>query len=194
MLIFINSPGAHIDFSQLSIYNNPTKDGGVAMQRPETFANRLLEAIALRKVSKAELSRAAGISKSSITRYTKGDWEGKQDAVYALAKALNVDEAWLMGYDVPMERQKPWLNLKPGESYQLSINDDIDDSIPFYEKKNWEIKVRSKLGVLSMKPDSEENYNQLWDLLTRIAQLEPEQVSMTLRMLNAVIPESTENK
>ena len=164
------------------------------MQRPETFANRLLEAIALRKVSKAELSRAAGISKSSITRYTKGDWEGKQDAVYALAKALNVDEAWLMGYDVPMERQKPWLNLKPGESYQLSINDDIDDSIPFYEKKNWEIKVRSKLGVLSMKPDSEENYNQLWDLLTRIAQLEPEQVSMTLRMLNAVIPESTENK
>ena len=164
------------------------------MQRPETFANRLLEAIALRKVSKAELSRAAGISKSSITRYTKGDWEGKQDAVYALAKALNVDEAWLMGYDVPMERQKPWLNLKPGESYQLSIDDDIDDSIPFYEKKNWEIKVKSKLGVLSMKPDSEENYNQLWDLLTRIAQLEPEQVSMTLRMLNAVIPESTENK
>lgn len=164
------------------------------MQRPETFANRLLEAIALRKVSKAELSRAAGISKSSITRYTKGDWEGKQDAVYALAKALNVDEAWLMGYDVPMERQKPWLNLKPGESYQLSIDDDIDDSIPFYEKKNWEIKVKSKLGVLSMKPDSEENYNQLWDLLTRISQLEPEQVSMTLRMLNAVIPESTENK
>ena len=164
------------------------------MQRPETFANRLLEAIALRKVSKAELSRAAGISKSSITRYTKGDWEGKQDAVYALAKALNVDEAWLMGYDVPMERQKPWLNLKPGESYQLSIDDDIDDSIPFYEKKNWEIKVKSKLGVLSMKPDSEENYNQLWDLLTRISQLEPEQVSMTLRMLNAIIPESTENK
>ncbi len=164
------------------------------MQRPETFANRLLEAIALRKVSKAELSREAGISKSSITRYTKGDWEGKQDAVYALAKALNVDEAWLMGYDVPMERQKPWLNLKPGESYQLSIDDDIDDSIPFYEKKNWEIKVKSKLGVLSMKPDSEENYNQLWDLLTRISQLEPEQVSMTLRMLNAVIPESTENK
>lgn len=164
------------------------------MQRPETFANRLLEAIALRKVSKAELSRAAGISKSSITRYTKGDWEGKQDAVYALAKALNVDEAWLMGYDVPMERQKPWLNLKPGESYQLSIDDDIDNSIPFYEKKNWEIKVKSKLGVLSMKPDSEENYNQLWDLLTRISQLEPEQVSMTLRMLNAVIPENTENK
>ena len=108
--------------------------------------------------------------------------------------ALKVNEVWLMGYDVPMERQKPWLNLKPGESYQLSIDDDIDDSIPFYEKKNWEIKVKSKLGVLSMKPDSEENYNQLWDLLTRISQLEPEQVSMTLRMLNAIIPESTENK
>lgn len=40
---------------------------------------------------------------SLISRYIKGDWEGKQSAVYELAKALGVTEAWLMGYDVPME-------------------------------------------------------------------------------------------
>lgn len=74
------------------------------MNRPATFAERLNYALDMKQITKAELSRMTGISKSSLTRYTKGDWEGKQDAVYAIARALHVDEAWLMGYDVPMER------------------------------------------------------------------------------------------
>lgn len=74
------------------------------MNRPATFAERLNSAIEMKQITKAELSRMTGISKSSLTRYTKGDWEGKQDAVYAIAQALNVSEAWLMGYDVPMQR------------------------------------------------------------------------------------------
>lgn len=52
----------------------------------------------------SELSSITGISKSSISHYLKGDWEGKQDAVFFISKALNVNEAWLMGYDVPMDR------------------------------------------------------------------------------------------
>ena len=77
---------------------------GDGMNRPATFAERLNYALDMKQITKAELSRMTGISKSSLTRYTKGDWEGKQDAVYAIARALHVDEAWLMGYDVPMER------------------------------------------------------------------------------------------
>ena len=57
----------------------------------------------MRGMTQAELAKRSGISKSSISRYIKGDWEGKQSAVYELAKALGVTEAWLMGYDVPME-------------------------------------------------------------------------------------------
>lgn len=74
------------------------------MDRPATFAERLNSIIEMKHITKAELSRMTGISKSSLTRYTKGDWEGKQDAVYAIAQALHVSEAWLMGYDVPMQR------------------------------------------------------------------------------------------
>ena len=74
------------------------------MQKPSTFAERLNTALNCRQITKAELSRLSGISKSSITRYVKGDWEAKQDAVYAIAQALNVNEPWLMGYDAPMER------------------------------------------------------------------------------------------
>jgi hypothetical protein len=31
-------------------------------------------------------------------------YEAKQTALYLLAKELGVSEAWLMGYDVPMDR------------------------------------------------------------------------------------------
>lgn len=68
-----------------------------------TFARRLRECLDVRRMTQAELAKRSGISKSSISRYIKGDWEGKQSAVYELAKALGVTEAWLMGYDVPME-------------------------------------------------------------------------------------------
>ena len=82
---------------------------GDGMNRPATFAERLNYVLDMKQITKAELSRMTGISKSSLTRYTKGDWEGKQDAVYAIARALHVDEAWLMGYDVPMERPE-WID------------------------------------------------------------------------------------
>ena len=68
-----------------------------------TFARRLREGLDVRGMTQAELAKRSGISKSSISRYIKGDWEGKQSAVYELAKALGVTEALLMGYDVPME-------------------------------------------------------------------------------------------
>ena len=71
-----------------------------------TFAQRLREGLDIRQKTETELAKRSQISKSSISRYIKGDWEGKQGAVYALAKALGVTEAWLMGYDVPMEAEE----------------------------------------------------------------------------------------
>lgn len=59
----------------------------------------------MRGMKQIELATLSGISKYSISHYLKGDWEGKQDAVYELARALDVSEAWLMGYDVPPERK-----------------------------------------------------------------------------------------
>ena len=53
-----------------------------------TFARRLREGLDVRGMTQAELAKRSGISKSSISRYIKGDWEGKQSAVYELAKAL----------------------------------------------------------------------------------------------------------
>lgn len=73
-------------------------------EKVATFGQRLREGLDRQGITQTELARRSGISKSSISRYVKGDWEGKQEAVYALAQALEVNEAWLMGYDVPPAR------------------------------------------------------------------------------------------
>ena len=71
----------------------------------DTFANRLNTAMRIRGIKATELSEKTGISKSSLSEYINGKYEAKQDGVYLLAKALDVNEAWLMGLDVPMERK-----------------------------------------------------------------------------------------
>ena len=81
-------------------------------KKTATFAQRLRDGLDLRGMKQIELATRSGISKYSISHYLKGDWEGKQDAVYELARALNVSEAWLMGYDVPAERSAPKVSVQ----------------------------------------------------------------------------------
>ena len=46
------------------------------------------------------------INKSDISQYLSGKVKPGQEKLSMLGMALNVREAWLMGYDVPMERQQ----------------------------------------------------------------------------------------
>lgn len=70
-----------------------------------SFAQRLRQALDMRNMKQITLSEKSGVSRALISAYLKGDYEAKQDNVYFLAKALNVNEAWLMGYEnVAMER------------------------------------------------------------------------------------------
>lgn len=70
----------------------------------ETFQSRLNQALEIRNMKPVELSQKTGLSKARISQYTNGVYEAKQKALYLIARALNVSEAWLMGYDVQMER------------------------------------------------------------------------------------------
>ena len=70
----------------------------------ETCAERLNKAMALREIKQVELSQKTGIPKSALSQYCSGAFKPKQQRLFLLAEALGVDEAWLMGLDVPMER------------------------------------------------------------------------------------------
>ena len=69
-----------------------------------SFKNRLKQIMSERNISQSELSRRTGIGRNSISDYLKGKYEAKQDKVFELAKELNVNEAWLMGFDISKDR------------------------------------------------------------------------------------------
>lgn len=79
--------------------------------------NRLREALDIRGMKQVELCEKTGISKTSINGWVKNNWQPKQEALYKMARALDVSEMWLAGYDVPMER--PVAQIKNDELVQL---------------------------------------------------------------------------
>lgn len=84
----------------------------------DTFANRLKKALDYNNMRPIDLSNKTKISKAQVCNYLKGTYKAKQDKLYIMAKALNVSEAWLMGYDVDMDRE--WFEEK--EPSELSID------------------------------------------------------------------------
>lgn len=72
----------------------------------DTIARRLQMALDIRNMKQSDLVETTGIGKSSISTYLSGKYEPKQRNIYKMAKALNINEAWLMGEDVPMERDE----------------------------------------------------------------------------------------
>ncbi len=75
------------------------------IQERKTCASRISSALQLRNMKQSELCAKTGIPKSAMSQYINGAFEPKQDRIYKIAKALDVNEAWLMGFDVPMARE-----------------------------------------------------------------------------------------
>ena len=86
-------------------------------ERIDTIADRISKALKLRNMKQSYLCKLTGIPKSALSQYISGAFEPKQDRIYLISKTLNVSEAWLMGYDVPMERDPP---PTPSDEIELS--------------------------------------------------------------------------
>ena len=94
-------------------------------------AERIQEIMLKRNLKQADVVRLCqpyaerlGIKfqKSALSQYISGRNEPNQYKLTVLALALNVNEAWLMGYDVPMERKNNTTDiLTDGEQLLLSL-------------------------------------------------------------------------
>lgn len=92
--------------------------------RIETCSKRITQALNIRGMKQADLCTLAKVPKSSLSLYLSDAYEPKQDRLYMMADALDVDPVWLMGYDVPMEREKDTpekLKLNEGEEMLLDL-------------------------------------------------------------------------
>jgi transcriptional regulator with XRE-family HTH domain len=85
-------------------------------ERAASCGARIKRGLQIRGMKQADLCQITKIPKSAISQYISEAFEPKQDRIYLISKALNVSEAWLMGYDVPMER----VNTSPLEEVKLS--------------------------------------------------------------------------
>lgn len=69
------------------------------MEITSSFPERLQEALG--GTSLTSLAVSIGISKQSVSAYIKGTRKPKRFVIEAIARELNVNPAWLCGYDAP---------------------------------------------------------------------------------------------
>ena len=109
-----------------------------------TTAQRLEQVMKSRNMRQVDILNAAEpyckkygikLGKNDMSQYVSGKVEPGQDKLTNLGLALNVSEAWLMGYDVPAEREIPPITaLSDGRTkkyvqlFEL-LNDDQKDMI-----------------------------------------------------------------
>lgn len=68
------------------------------------FKERMNEITTATGYSVSKISDLTGINRSLIYKYISGDVEPSLKHLGKLARAFNVSESWLMGYDVEPER------------------------------------------------------------------------------------------
>ena len=76
----------------------------MAEEKNAELKDRLQKALDVRQMRAVDLVEAAGVPKSAISFYLSGKSKPKADRLYKIAQALDISEAWLLGYNVPMAR------------------------------------------------------------------------------------------
>lgn len=69
----------------------------------EKISVRLQKALDIRDMKPVDLHVRTKISESLISKYLADKASPRRERIFLMAHALNVSEAWLLGYDVPME-------------------------------------------------------------------------------------------
>lgn len=96
----------------------------------DTFADRLKRILKIRNMKQVELCEKTKLSSGLINKYIKGKALAKQDKLTILAEALEVNPVWLMGYNVPMDKDYGKQKIGSINVINLSTNEVIQ-TIPF---------------------------------------------------------------
>lgn len=127
-------------------------------EKNDTFKNRFNAAISKRNIKPIELAEKTKLSKSTISHYMSGYTKPKSDKLFILAKALDVNEQWLLGLDVPMERDS---DLKYREHITLdTIAFEITGRSLRYSPLMFDAICRSMDQILSSAPKDTIYFNE----------------------------------
>ena len=129
-------------------------------EKMATVAERIKEALEFNDMKQADLIKKTGINKSALSSYLSGKYIPKQTNIYLMAKALNVNEAWLMGKDVTKNRVLS--ATSPGKSIRIPVLGRVAAGIPIeaieeivdYEEINDKLASLGEMFGLIIKGDS----------------------------------------
>ena len=71
----------------------------------KTFNERFSYLINQSAMNASEIANALGVSKQTISAWRTGERSPRKPMIESIADFFNVNIPWLMGYDVPMERE-----------------------------------------------------------------------------------------
>lgn len=90
----------------------------------EKVGHRLKQARELRHITLEEAGNKVGVHKSTVFRWENGETEKiKLPILEALASYYSVNPVWLMGYDVPMEKE---VKEKPSNDFRMASYGGVD--------------------------------------------------------------------
>ena len=104
-------------------------------------AERLLQLINERNLKQVDILRLAApyckknnikLNRNDLSQYVNGKVEPRKSKLYILGQALKVNEAWLMGYDVPQS----------GTATANSITEQEKTLLAFYRSASEENKLK----------------------------------------------------
>lgn len=72
------------------------------MKQVAKFKDRLRLAMEIERMSNSELSYRSDLSLSLISKYLSGVSKAGSEKLFTLARVLNVNPVWLLGFDVSM--------------------------------------------------------------------------------------------
>ena len=91
--------------------------------------DRLAEGLAIRGMRATDLAEKTGIPKVTISYYMNGKTTPRASNLYLIAQALDVSEAWLLGYDVAIHRSEAQKKNDQLAKLIVRMRTDVD----FYE-------------------------------------------------------------
>lgn len=105
----------------------------------EKFSTRLARALTLKNIKPVELAEKTGLPKSGISQYLKDICVPKEKNIVKIADVLNVNKDWLMGYDVPIDRDTININQDISfNTYPIPLYGQISAGVPNWAEEELE--------------------------------------------------------
>lgn len=125
----------------------------------------------LNKTLPLQIKYNVRLAKNDLSQYVNGKVEPNQERIFILAKALDVSEAWLMGFDVPRERIDKEDNVNELINIYQKLNESRKDNVYRFAEHQLEEqnnKIVPLVGTTAANPQVAEYADQINDVSINI--------------------------